>query len=105
MTAEEPVGSVAEEAAKLLSAMQDWARRDEDRDRTDEQEHDHAGEECRWCPICHLVRVAKATSPEVRDHLTQAGLSFVLAVKALLEESERPPRPATPVEKIDLSEG
>jgi hypothetical protein len=102
MTAQEPVGTVAEEAAKLFAALNSWARDDDDT--AGQHEHAASGPECRWCPFCQLARVAKATSPDVRDHLTQAALSFVLALKALLEESDTPPRRATPVEKIDLSE-
>ena len=106
MTAEEPVGTVADEAAKLFAALHTWAGEHTAGERSTGEPGEPAGQpdECRWCPICQLVRYAKATSPDVRDHLTQAGLSIVLAIKAVLEESDPPTRRGTPVEKIDLTE-
>src|SRR5262245_52776502 len=80
------VGSLGEEAAKLLAAAAAWAR-------------EHAGEatgpaaaagsgagallgdllsadhiatgapECKWCPVCQAISMLRSTSPEVRDHL------------------------------------
>ena len=123
----EPVGSITEEAAKLIAAIQGLAstgaaspddipdRPDaHDHDAHDHQTHRHdvhdaadppLSAECRFCPLCQLARLAKATSPEVRDHLTSAALSLTLAVKALLEGTtpDRAERPG-PVEKIDLTE-
>jgi hypothetical protein len=125
----EPVGSLAEEAAKLIAAVQGWAgehagpardrssSRDgscEDADVADggadsddddfgqgHEGHD-LGVECRWCPLCQLARVAKATTPEVRDHLASAGLSLALALKGLLEGVDDGANRSEPVEKIDL---
>ncbi len=119
MTGQEPVGSLAEEAAKLLAAVHTWAG--------DQQEapgeagnagpvgetagpggaehgSDHDPAECQWCPICRLVRLAKATSPEVREHLSQAALSLALAVKGLLDDPVTSTRRETPLEKIDVTE-
>jgi hypothetical protein len=130
----EPVGTLAEEAAKLFAAIQSWAadrepaaatRRSEDEEPgpvqpdplqpdaedVDDPQRTHrhpdpepGSTECRWCPHCQLVRMAKATSPDVREHLSQAALSLALALKGLLEEPERTARRAAPVEKIDLTE-
>jgi hypothetical protein len=104
MSAGEPVGSLAEEAAKLFAAIQAWAG---DHEEPAEGSHPHvdpASAECRWCPLCQVVRMARATSPDVREHLSQAALSLALAVRGLLEDSEGTARRAAPVEKIDLTE-
>ncbi len=114
----EPVGSVAEEAAKLLGALQDWAR---------ESSHESAGaaagaasafknlnehiatggKDCKYCPVCQLISVVRQTSPEVKQHLERRGL--VAAAGALCSPGRpygatRRTRPSASVEKIDLSD-
>jgi hypothetical protein len=136
----ESVGTLAEEAAKLVAVMQGWAadhagHAAADPDDPDgsarrapggnepghtvgdpaaagaeadghahdrEQVHEHGGAECRWCPLCQSVRLAKAATPEVRDHLTNAALSLALAFKGLMEGVETPSDRSEPIEKIDL---
>ena len=44
--------------------------------------------------------MAKATSPEVRDHLAQAALSLALAVKALLEDPDTSGRRTAPFARM-----
>jgi hypothetical protein len=141
VTGHEPVGSLGEEAAKLIAALQGWASSrggepsgDATNGAAGEADssgtsgaahsaangvgeparasgvgghtgHDPLSPECRYCPICQLVRVARQTSPEVREHLTSAVLSLTLAIKGLLEGTERErSHRSEPVEKIDLLE-
>ena len=85
---QDPVGSAAEEAAKLLGAVADWAR-DHGSDlggagpiggladqvsaaAHDVDAHLATGEDCRYCPLCRAVQVYRAASPEVREHLVGA---------------------------------
>lgn len=108
----QPVGSLTDEAAKLLAVLQGWAATAA----TDQEDASHAhtsdtpdGSGCRWCPHCRLVRAARATSPEARDHLTQAATAFALAVQELLAtqaqtQSGEGGEGGAPVEKIDLAE-
>jgi hypothetical protein len=93
------VGSVGEEAAKLLGAMSDWAR-DQGPDlgqglgglagqaataMQDFNDHIATGSaECTYCPICRGVHAIRETSPEVRTHLVTAASSFLQAAAALL---------------------
>jgi hypothetical protein len=111
----EPVGSLAEEAARLIAALQGWTQdQRQQADTTDDagdarQEHDAADHdplsiECRYCPLCALARTAKAMTPEVREHLSSAALSLALAVKGFIDNTQPDQRAATPVEKIDLAE-
>ena len=81
------VGSVGEEAAKLLVALSGWAK-DQGADMghavagfadqaarsaRDVDEHLATGAaECRWCPVCRTVHALRQTSPEVRAQLTSA---------------------------------
>lgn len=114
----EPVGSVAEEAAKLMSALSGFAR-------------EHAGEyaeaaggaagaaqaafrdlnehlatgapECRYCPVCQVVHAVRTTSPEVKAHLAVAANALVQAASAALA-THLPGDAQEPVQKIDLDD-
>ena len=111
------VGSVGEEAAKLFAALSGWAR---------EQGSEYAGsaagaaaamsetmhslnehiatgsEDCRYCPLCQVIHAVRATSPEVKAHLTVAASSLMQAVAGVL--ATQPSDRATPVQKIDLDD-
>lgn len=114
----EPVGSVAEEAVKLLGALQGWAKENaQDASSaaagassmfTAFNEHiATGGEECRYCPVCQLISVAREVSPEVKQHLSSATASLLQAVVAALAsrgEDDRRRRADEPLEKIDLSD-
>ncbi len=113
----EPIGSVAEEAAKLFAAMVEWTgRRPPPRDDPDRPAsgdlHLHslgddaaASAECRFCPLCQVARHARSTNPEIRAHLASAATSLALALKSLLDSVEHPNRdPGPGLEKIDLAE-
>ena len=117
---EEPVGSLAEEAARLMHALKDWAE-----DRGGEyagataaaaagaadaahQWREHVadgGTECTLCPVCRVIAAVRGTSPEVRQHLSAAASSLMQAAAGMMatEVPETAPRRAgTPTQKIDL---
>jgi hypothetical protein len=114
---DEPLGSVAEEAAKLFEALQGWAREGSSEAAAAaaagfgarlEGLDEHlatGGAECTWCPVCRAVSLVRQTSPEVRTHLAAAASSLLQAGAALLDAhaASAPPRSAG-VEKIDLDE-
>ena len=116
--AHEPVGSVGDEAAKLLGALSDWAK-DQGTDYAgtaagaagsfahavnDVREHIATGsEDCRYCPVCQAIHVVRQTSPEVRAHLSLAASSLMHAAAGLLATKPGEPR-SGPVEKIDLDD-
>jgi hypothetical protein len=115
------VGSVGEEAAKLLGAVSDWAR-DQGTDvgqglgglasqaaasMQGINEHIATGSaECTYCPICRTVHTIRETSPEVRAHLATAASSFLQAAAALLatQVPKDDPRRGSSVERIDLDD-
>lgn len=123
----EQVGSIAEEAAKLLGALQGWAR-DGSADAPGSSGsasaaasgvlHDlnahlaTGGADCRYCPVCQVISAVRETSPEVKHHLTSAATSLLHAATGVLE-SHAPRQPSReqgeadrrdPVEKIDLAD-
>jgi len=95
-TADDPVGTVAEEAAKLLGALSGWAREQGDglqdglthgMSNLADGLHEHVATgsaECTWCPVCRTVAAVRHASPEVKAHLTTAASSLALAVSGLL---------------------
>lgn len=88
----EAVGSLADEAAKLFGAAEEWWR-----------EHApagaaHAGPECRVCPVCQVLAMVRTAQPEVFEHLASAAESFMHAVRAAVEPHGR--RSDVPVERI-----
>ncbi len=106
----EPVGSVAEEAAKLLGALSGWAREHGDgaaamADSLTGELHDHlatGSPECAWCPVCRTVTAVRQTSPEVRAHLTSAASSLLMAVSGMM--ATHPAGRDSAVERIDLDD-
>jgi hypothetical protein len=103
----EPIGSVAEEAAKLFAVLQHAAdtggttepAADESRTTYAEQEpaepgpddvHEHGigrGPECQWCPVCQLINKVRNTSPETIEQLSTAAAHVLGSVRSLLEEA------------------
>ncbi|MCW2846819.1 MAG: hypothetical protein JWR90_793 [Marmoricola sp.] len=113
----EAVGSVGEEAAKLLGALSEWAR-DQGTDYAgsaagaagafahavnDVSEHVATGsEDCRYCPVCQVIHVVRQTNPEVRAHLAVAASSLMHAAAGLLATRVDDQQRSPSVEKIDL---
>lgn len=96
------LGSATEEAAKLFEAVQDWARRTTS----------GAGEQiatgsaqCRLCPVCQLISLARETRPDAVEHLIEVAASMLAAVREAVEthDSHRTTRDSSGVEHIDIS--
>ncbi len=113
----EDVGSVAEEAAKLFGALQDWAA-DTGAGQADASAaaaaamaaglrgvNEHlatGGQDCTWCPVCQVVHRVRETSPEIRAHLSDAASSLLKAAAGLLETHVPTPPTRGGVQHIDL---
>jgi hypothetical protein len=117
-----PVGSVAEEAAKLLHALQGWGEQNgaeygeatasaaaaAARRLRDVNEHlATGGRDCTYCPLCQVIGTVRSTSPEVKQHLASAATSLMQAVAGLLATpvpDQSTGRQGVPVEKIEVSD-
>lgn len=116
------VGSLGEEAAKLLGALSGWAREHAGdagdglsglaaqaaASAQDLNEHLATGStECTVCPVCRTVHAVRQLSPEVTAHLTSAVSSLAQAAAALLATpqhgSPRQDGPEDGVEHIDVA--
>lgn len=85
----DPVGSAAEEAARLFVALADRAR-DHLTGAGDLGGAGHAAE-CRWCPLCQAIAFVRDTSPEARQQVVSSATSLALALRDLAESAARPP--------------
>jgi hypothetical protein len=104
---DEPVGSVGDEAAKLLGALADWAGDHfggslGDRAREVNEHIATGGAECLYCPICRTVHAVRGASPEVKAQLTQAASTFLQAAAGLLSAAGAAEPPSSRVQHIDL---
>jgi hypothetical protein len=111
---QEPLGSAAEEAARLFAAMQDWARRNGVRvapGPPTQAEGEGGGARhawadgsaaCRACPLCQLIALTRDASPEVIDHLSSAADSLLAAARAALLAHDRQRTDGEHVEWIDI---
>ena len=94
------VGSAADEAAKLLAAMQEWART-----RFDSQHFATGASECQVCPVCQAVAALRHVRPETVEHLLDAAASLVAALKSTVTPHPHHPGGGSRVEHIDIREG
>jgi len=101
----EPVGSVAEEAAKLFAILQQAADTkgepagEKPREQADDvpagEKHEHSlGPDCQWCPVCQLIHRVRNTSPETIEHLSAAAAGVLGSVRSLLEAAAEAARQA-----------
>ena len=126
-----PVGSAAEEAAKLLNALGEWAKDQSAESATAfsesvaglagraasavadlpkfmDQHMATGAPECAYCPVCRTVHIVREASPDVRVHLASAALSLIQAASTVLNALATPvpatARPEPTVETINLDD-
>lgn len=114
------VGSLGEEAARLMDALGEWAR-DQGHDvgegvsgladaavgaaRGVDQHFATGSEDCRYCPVCRAVHVVRQTSPEVRAHLATAAHSLLQAAAGLVATAvPEAQEPTTGYERITVED-
>lgn len=100
-----PVGSAAEEAARLFSAAQEWLRL---RTAVPVEGIATGAPECSVCPLCQGISAVRHIRPETVEHLFDATASLVAALRTTVGEhgSADGPGPARRphVEHIDVRE-
>jgi hypothetical protein len=98
----EPLGSAAEEAARLFGAAEEWLR----------SRSAHAldgmatgAPECSICPVCQAVSALRSVRPETVEHLLDAAASLVAALRSTATASAGHPSHPVRVQRIDVQEG
>jgi hypothetical protein len=113
------IGSVGEEAMKLLGAFADLAKQHTGdaagglgnlAGQAASMAHE-VGEhiatdavECKYCPVCRVVHAVRQTSPEVKAHLMVAASSLLQAAASLMETPPESGTRTSEVQRIDLDE-
>ena len=98
----QPVGSAAEEAARLFQAAQEWVRT-----RTGGHLDGVAtgAPECTVCPLCQGMAAVRGVRPETVEHLLDAAASFVAALRTTVTTTSEPDPARRPdVQHIDIRE-
>jgi hypothetical protein len=103
-------GALAEEAARLVEAAADWARRAVSAVDPEGERLDTGAPECAGCPVCRAVRAIRADHPEAAERMTALAADAATALAGVLRALfDGPPPPGSPpgrepgVEHIDLS--
>lgn len=92
-------GPLAEEAARLVEALGEWARGAVGDVHVPSV---GAGPECQVCPVCQLLALLRRTQPETFGHLAEASASVVAALRTVVERHEQRGTRASGVERVDL---
>jgi hypothetical protein len=81
------VGSLAEEAARLAAAFQDWAHERAHERAHGLAEHDIAdgSAACRLCPLCRLIAVLRQLEPQTVDQIGAQVQDLVRSLRTLLD--------------------
>lgn len=99
------IGSVGEEAMKLLGAFADLARQHGGDAAHEFGEHIATDAvECKYCPVCRVVHAVRQTSPEVKAHLMVAASSLLQAAASLMETPPENGTRTSEVQRIDLDD-
>jgi hypothetical protein len=96
-----PLGGAADEAVRLMAALQEWARRT---GASSELPLATGSAECRLCPVCQAIALVKDASPEVVEHLSRAADSLLAAFRAAVvaHEASWTHGPTPDVQHIDI---
>jgi hypothetical protein len=103
-------GPLAEEAAKLVEALQQWASSGSaggllgGLSGLSELPLANGSPECRLCPVCTLIGLARNARPETFEHLLDAAGSLTAALRSAIDAHEKSWAARTPstVERIDV---
>jgi hypothetical protein len=95
-------GPLAEEAARLIEAIGDWARGAAGGSVAAVGE----GAECQVCPFCQIMALVRRNSPDTFGHLADASAAMIAAVRSAIDNHDHhhgAPH-SSGVERIDLDD-
>jgi hypothetical protein len=95
-------GPLAEEAARLVEALSDWARTHSGDLPGAVGSHLGGSAECTLCPVCQAIALLRQARPETFAHLVDASTALTAALRSLVETSGGGHRSSSGVERIDL---
>jgi Family of unknown function (DUF5304) len=98
-------GPLAEEAARLVEAIGEWARGavgDVTGASAEGGPAARSGPECQICPLCQVLSLVRRTQPETFAHLADASASMVAALRTIVDRHDHGGTRPSGVERIDL---
>lgn len=108
----DPIGGAAEEAARLVDALGQWLAARSARSGGPVDLGSCGGQiatgsaQCRICPLCQLISLARTSSPELSRHLDDALQSLLALARVALDGVERQRagnRPSAEFETIKIN--
>jgi hypothetical protein len=92
-------GPLAEEAARLVEALGEWAR-----GAVGDGPLSAMGEgaDCQVCPLCQAIALVRRTQPETYAHLVDAATSMAAALRSVVQGHDHGEGASRGVERIDL---
>jgi hypothetical protein len=93
---------VADEAAKLVEAVQEWLS-----GAAGPSVHVAGNDaDCAFCPVCQLIRASRSIRPEVFDHLAGGANEIMAALRAAIDDPEHSAhaRRTTGLQHIDIGD-
>lgn len=100
---DDQLGSVAEEAVKLVAAAQDWFRNASGGRSVADWSAEHIATgtaACDWCPLCALIAALRGERPELSEKISAAAGASLDAVRALLDVVSARPADAVRVQPV-----
>ena len=99
-----PPGPLADEAARLVEALSDWARGHVGEMPSTLGQHVGGSAECRLCPFCQALALLRQAKPETFAHLLEASAAFTAALRSVVETHAASAGGPGGVEHIDLDD-
>jgi hypothetical protein len=101
-TGRQAPGPLADEAARLVEALSEWARGHAGDLPGAVSSHVGGSAECKLCPFCQALSLLRQARPETFVHLLEASTAFTAALRSIVDGISDGRHPQTGVERIDL---
>jgi hypothetical protein len=97
-------GPLADEAARLVDALSDWARGHVGDLPGAVSAHVGGSPECKLCPFCQALGLLRQARPETFVHLLEASTALTAALRSIVDGAGAGRPGAGGVERIDLDD-
>jgi hypothetical protein len=97
-------GPLADEAARLVDALSDWARGHVGDLPGSVSSHVGGSVECQLCPFCQALSLLRQAKPETFVHLLEASTALTAALRSVVDGFGEGRHPQSGVERIDLDD-
>lgn len=103
-TASSAPGPLADEAARLVEALTDWARGRAGDMPSAVGQHLGGSAECTLCPFCQALALLRSARPETFAHLLEASAALTAALRSVVETHGSASNGSGGMERINLDD-